>query len=851
MSQPETPEQTPDTPADERAAQAVAALLQLIPEGDNSAIAAALATLAEIGGPPELQAIENHLATAPLSVDYGDRDSDPSPWELTPRAFALLARWWERLGLTDERAADLAASWLGDRPLFGGDSYRSFTLFTRMAPLLAAQVAPPLIAACSATDAKRRARAAAGLQYAPTDAALDTLVALLADRAAPVRNEARAALGLLAHPPSPGSSRRSPSAPLEVAQRLLGALDSDSPAVRRQALECFAWFAGLQHRNSIKLPPLFASVLPAMARLLLDPDAEVQRAAARRIVRAGANLDNLRPSQAAALGLRLPPLDLLPLLDHPEPEVVLAAIYLAGRHPPEAPPPNQSALADRILALFDGLRGDPFGCPAALYALGRLQAVAAIPAIVWHLDQPNAHARIDALLVLARLRYAPVLPQIVRLLNDLTYRADAREALDCFASSEALPLVLAQIKASSGGAGFVQIGRWEASYLEARGDAEALALLRQTESYHFAARYIGAEQEGLVAAARRLERRLLLAAGLSAEEIDDPLATVRRILAGPIHPLECEPQGDSAADHAEQRARWRNLCVALEGWLLADPPPPLGPALSEAERLLAGFPDEIREAHERWWLDAVRGGQLGLPRLSAVARAQLNPKAPWRLARALTINEGIAGAIDPAEALAWPGLRSIAVLTIEYSGWLAALAKAPADFAPSLLRVGLYGEQAARLLAAWPGLERLERLEVLWSRGLSEDALAALQSRTLAARRERAWRTPEGTYLVAQAFSPLLDSYGGRIVRADGSVLAVATTYAELTAAGEPLRVYGGPRRYDSPEETRISGIFEVVGDALQQYEWHEQRPAPGKLTETVLHTGLIQLERSSLPFKL
>lgn len=112
---------------------------------------------------------------------------------------------------------------------------------------------------------------------------------------------------------------------------------------------------------------------------------------------------------------------------------------------------------------------------------------------------------------------------------------------------------------------------------------------------------------------------------------------------------------------------------------------------------------------------------------------------------------------------------------------------------------------------------------------------------------EQAWRTLEGTYLVPQAFAPLHDSYGNPIVRADGTVLAVATTYAELTSTGEVLRVYGGPFRYYSPEETLINGIFEVVGGALHQYEWCEQeRPAPGSLTDRVVREGLVAEHRGS-----
>jgi hypothetical protein len=839
-------------PRARRVALAVATLCQLIPEGSNGAILTALRTLAELGDETALRNVEAHLATAPLVVDYGDRDDAPLPWELGRGAYALLTRWWARLGLAEARGAHLAAAWLGDEPLFGASTSSSFTLFTQLAPLLAPSAAPPLIAACTAGRAARRARAAGGLRYTPTKEALDALVALLDDRVEQVVTQARSSLNLLAYPASSGSPRRGPSAPDAVALRLLAALEAPSPAVRRGAIATFAWFAGVQHRNSITLPPHFAQVFPALARLLRDPDADVQRLAAGRIVAAGHDLDNLRPSRAAALGLRLPAFDLLPLLDHPEPQVARAALYLAGRHPPEEPPPDQNALADRILALLEDLRGDPFAYPAALYALGRLGAGAAIPTILRHLEQTAPLARADALLVLARLRYAPAIPRLLHLLHDLTYGADAREALDCFAGSEVLPMLLAQLRASRDPEqGIVQVGPWELSYLEDHGDAEALALLRQTEGYRFAAHYIGAERDGTVAAARRLERRLLLAAGVPVAEIDDPLAAVRRILTAPLHPAEWEDWGDrsAVAPAGEGRARWRNLCVALEGWLLAEAPPPLEQALAEAELLLAAIPDEVREAHERWWLDVSRGGQLGLPRLSAVARAELRPRPPWRLARALTINEGVSGALEPSAVFAWPGIAQIVLLRVDHPGWLRALAQAPARFAPRVLRAGIADDAVAAALMAWPGLARLERLEVVRSRSLSDEARAALQQRTLATRRAKVWRTPEGTYLVPRDVVAVHDSYGDWISRADGSILAVATSYAELTASGELVRVYRGPVRYFSPEETLVSAVFEVVGGVLQQYEWYEpDRPEPGRLTTSIVREGLVLVQHGALP---
>jgi HEAT repeat protein len=74
--------------------------------------------------------------------------------------------------------------------------------------------------------------------------------------------------------------------------------------------------------------------------------------------------------------------------------------------------------------------------PAALYALGRLQAAAAIPVLARHLEQPKGACYVDALLVLARLRYHPVIPHLMRQLHDITYRDDAREALGLFDERE-------------------------------------------------------------------------------------------------------------------------------------------------------------------------------------------------------------------------------------------------------------------------------------------------------------------------------------------------------------------------------------------------------------------------------
>ena len=52
--------------------------------------------------------------------------------------------------------------------------------------------------------------------------------------------------------------------------------------------------------------------------------------------------------------------------------------------------------------------------------------------IARHLESPRAPFYVDALLALARLRYRPVIPHLMRQLHDITYHDDAREALGLF-----------------------------------------------------------------------------------------------------------------------------------------------------------------------------------------------------------------------------------------------------------------------------------------------------------------------------------------------------------------------------------------------------------------------------------
>ena len=254
-----------------------------------------------------------------------------------------------------------------------------YDFFTRCAPHLASSIAPLLLAAGARRGVHRRVRAISGLLYAPTGEALDRLVSLLDDPSERVANQAGFSLTLLAAPA--GGTRRTPSAPDDVAPRLIDALASGSPAMQRRALDALAWFAGIQHRRQITLPAYFTRVLPAIARLLVSPDPQVQQRAVKRVNAAGYHLDMLRPSRVTVLtpALRLPPLDLQPLLDHSGREVVRSALYLAGRCGMADTPPDQDQLATQILSRLDLLRNDVFAYPAALYALGRLQATAAIP----------------------------------------------------------------------------------------------------------------------------------------------------------------------------------------------------------------------------------------------------------------------------------------------------------------------------------------------------------------------------------------------------------------------------------------------------------------------------------------
>ncbi|HEU5097691.1 MAG TPA: HEAT repeat domain-containing protein [Roseiflexaceae bacterium] len=714
----ESSEQQSSSLPDHQIASAVAVVRRSIPAGSNLAIVAALDTLAQLGDTAALAEIEDCLSSRSLAESYGDRDDDPPDWQLNPRAFTALVRWWQRLRLEMARGAQLAEAWLGERRHFGSNSYE---FFTHTAPELAAYVAPPLIAALRDGDLERRRRAIDGLGHLPVAGALDALIASLDDREESIRNAARWALGRSARRP-------------ETAERLVAELAAASPLVRAGALQALAWFAGLAHRNSVVLPPLFEHAFPAIAQLLFDDAPAIRQLAAERIDAAGYHLDMLRPSRAKPLdhALAMPRLDLLPLLEHPNKLIVRAAIYLAGRAA-ATNAAQPAALASRITALLTPLRADYQSYKAALYALGRLAAVAAIPAIAPLLDDPKDAFYADAALVLGRLGYPPAIEHLTRLLADLTYRDDAREGLEALDSAVALARVNDWLSARRRTVSqYTDPNPAIVRYLEARGDAYSLALLRQAESYHFAARYAGAEGNALVAAARRLDRRLLAETGLAAQAIDDPLEAVRRILSSPLHPAECVTVDvrDVALPDSERRARWRNLCVALAGWLRAEPGPRLEEALDEAERLLADFPDQLCEAHESWWLDVVRGGQIGLPRVSAVARATLRPREPWRLARALVINEGLQHSLDPASCFAWPGLASIRILELPLDiGWLRALVAAPAHVAPRRLRVLLGGDAMAHVLVEWPGLERLDRLEVIWSNRLSDAGRTALARR--------------------------------------------------------------------------------------------------------------------------
>jgi HEAT repeat protein len=679
---------------------AIGAVRRNLPGGSKAAILDALATLARHGDAAALAEVEEFMVSRLLWEHYGDRDDDPPDWRLDPQAFTTLARWWERLGLTELRAAQLVADWLGATRHFGSNGYE---FFTATASQLAAHVVPLLLAALHSPGVDRR-RVVDGLGYIPTPATSAALIELLGDPEEPVRNAARWAL------------RRSAAQP-ETAKLIVEALGRPEPLVREGALGALAWSPGSE------------AALAAIVPLLNDANAAIRQLAAKRIDAAGYHLDRLRPSRARALAqsLAFPPLDVLSLLDYDDPLIVRAALYLAGRCGEIGDPQRLAALAGKIIALLPSFQGDYMSYKAALYALGRLRAVAAIPLIAPHLGDRKGGYYADGALVLGRLGYTGAIEHLVALLSDLTYEYDALEALEALDPADVLPEVIAQVSEAWRLRGrFLAPRPAQARYLEARGDAHALALLRQTEEYHFAARHAGANDEPLVRAAQRLSRRLLLASGVVPHTIDDPLVAVRWIMSGPIHPAECVTRdvGNAELPYGEQRARWRNLCVALADWLRADPPPALEAALDEAERLLDGYPDEVRVAHEAWWLDDVRHSHAiyGVLR-SSVGRVALRPREPWRLARALVLDTPL----DPASAFGWPGLAGITALELPLNlGLLQALAQAPPHVAPRRLRVQLGGDEMALALAGWPGLERLEELEVIWSRGLSDKARAAL-----------------------------------------------------------------------------------------------------------------------------
>ncbi len=693
----------------QRIVLAINAVRRNVPGGSNAAIVGALDALAQHADAAALAEVEAFLGSRLLWEHYGDRDDDPPDWHLDPMVFRALARWWERLGLTELRAAQLVADWLGATRYFG---LNGSDFFIATAPELAAHMLPLLLVALHGPGIDRR-RVVDGLGHVASPTALAALIELLGDADEPVRNAARWGLKCSAGRP-------------EIANLIVEALGAPAPLVRAGALEALAWFSGHAHRHSIELPVLFERALAAIVPLLADPDSSIQKLAADRISAAGYHLDMLRPSRARALALslELPPLDLLPLLEHTDPAVVCAALSLAGRCGDTDDPARQAAIANRIVGLLASLQGDWLNYRAALYALGRLHAVAAIPLIAPQLDARKGGYYVDSALVLGRLGYAPAIEHLAGLLTDLTYEYDALEALD---TASALPYVIARvIEMWRLGVRYAAPRPAQVRYLESYGDAHALALLRQTENYHFAARCAGANDDPLVLAARRLERRLQIEAGADPLSIDDPVAAIRRILGGPLHPAECVTRdvGNLELPYGEQRARWRNLCVMLAEWLRADPPPAMEAALDEAEQLLADFPDEVREAHEAWWLDLVRHNHTVYGTLrSSVGRVTLRPREPWRLARSLVLTT----LLDPAACFDWPGLASITVLELPLDlAWLQALAQAPPHVAPCRLRVQLGGDAMALALAEWPGLERLEELEVVWNRGLSAEGRAAL-----------------------------------------------------------------------------------------------------------------------------
>jgi hypothetical protein len=214
-------------------ALALAHIRQTIPGGPNDLAVAAFTKLAAIGDQAALAEVEDWLESHSLSIPYGDRDDDPTGWDLDPAALVALARWWEQLGLAAARSERLAAYALGEGWPLGPGSWQ---IYRTAAPHLADQVAPRLLAALPGADARRRKDIASGLGSTPTPAAIDTLIALLDDPDRTVRGEARFALQWVWQQRYSTAEQKQ-----ATVNTLIGALAAPSPAIRLGALQALPW----------------------------------------------------------------------------------------------------------------------------------------------------------------------------------------------------------------------------------------------------------------------------------------------------------------------------------------------------------------------------------------------------------------------------------------------------------------------------------------------------------------------------------------------------------------------------------------------------------------------------------
>jgi hypothetical protein len=283
-------------------------------------------------------------------------------------------------------------------------------------------------------------------------------------------------------------------------------------------------------------------------------------------------------------------------------------------------------------------------------ALERLRARRALPQLRSILGDPQHHSHRRAPLILGRLGDQSAVPGLEELLSQELYAAEAMGVLDELRRASGQPAGGPAVRYGQMG-----LSRHELAYLARHGDADALARVQRTEEYAFAAahQHRCSDADMAVEAAHQIEARLLRAAGLGQAAIDDPAEAVRRALTAPVHPARLEDRFGGPIARGELRARWQDLCLAL------------GAAIALAEGLLAGWPDELRVAHDRWWLDVLRHEAARLVYCRPVIRAALRPRPALALARAVQIGPHLSWALDPAAALAWLAQSGVAIVELD------------------------------------------------------------------------------------------------------------------------------------------------------------------------------------------